>query len=58
MLLPMASSRPMVPTRDTGMVREGMRVARQSCKNKKVTATTRQKVISRVVMISLMAVRT
>src|SRR5215469_995493 len=37
---PNALSSPNVPTSETGMVIAGISVARQSCKNKKMTSTT------------------
>ena len=54
-LNPSARSTAKVPTSDTGMVRVGIRVARQSCKNRKVTPTTRRNVMKRVIAISWMA---
>ena len=42
-----------VPMSETGMVMAGMRVARQSCKNRKMTSTTMMMASSRVERTSL-----
>ena len=47
-----------VPISETGMVTEGTIVARQSCRKSQVIATTRMKVMTRVMTISSIVTRT
>ena len=58
MLMPSRSRKMKVPISETGMVTEGTIVARQSCRKSQVIATTRMKVMTRVMTISSIVTRT
>ncbi len=47
-----------VPSSETGMVRVGISVVRQSCKNRKITSTTRLIATTSVITTSLIDSRT
>ena len=55
---PRGSMTARVPISDTGMVTAGIRVARQSCRNKNSTRNTRATASSRVMYTCLIAVST